>query len=130
MEKAIDFCFRTAGVAGSVTPTRQKTNAFLCEGVRRNALRVQRPTSPHLEDKRKHRMARPLRSRSRMAILICGGERRVSFYIGRTANGVIVRPKSEGNGCTYDLAERYRLMQSICRTRHDRLLYPTLHIKA
>ena len=25
MEKAIDFCFRTAGVAGSVTPTRQKS---------------------------------------------------------------------------------------------------------
>ena len=38
------------------------------EGVRRNALRVQRPTSPHLEDKRKHRMARPLRSRSRKAL--------------------------------------------------------------
>ena len=38
------------------------------EGARRNALRVQRPTSSHLEDKRKHRMARPLRSRSRMAI--------------------------------------------------------------
>ena len=30
---------------------------------------------------------------------------------------MIVRPKSEGNSCTYDLAERYRLMQSICRTR-------------
>ena len=28
----------------------------------------------------------------------------------------IVRPKSGGNGCTYDLAERYRLMQSICQT--------------
>ena len=51
-----------------------KRSAFLCEGVRRNALRVQCPTSPHLEDKHKHRMARPLRSRSRMAILIRVGE--------------------------------------------------------
>ena len=42
------------------------------EGVRRNALRVQRPTSPHLEDKRKHRMARPLRSRSRKALGVSG----------------------------------------------------------
>ena len=45
MEKAIDFCFRTEGAAGSVAPT------------------------------------------------------------------------IDSNGCTYDLAERYRLMQSICRTR-------------
>ena len=37
--------------------------------------------------------------------------------LGRTASVTIVRPKSGGNGCTYDLAERYRLMQSICRTR-------------
>ena len=58
MEKAIDFCFRTEGAAGSVAPT------------------------------------------------------------------------IDSNGCTYDLAERYRLMQSICRTRHDRLLCPALHIKA
>ena len=41
----------------------------------------------------------------------------VNVPIGRTASVMIVRPKSEGNGCTYDLAERYRLMQSICRTR-------------
>ena len=55
---------------------------------------------------------------------------RVPFPLGRTASITIVRPKSEGNGCTYDLAERYRLMQPICRTRHDRLLCPALHIKA
>ena len=41
--------------------------------------------------------------------------------LGRTASVTIVRPKSGGNGCTYDLAERYRLMQSICRTRHSLL---------
>jgi hypothetical protein len=29
----------------------------------------------------------------------------------------LIRGESGGNGCTYDLAERYRLMQSICRTR-------------
>ena len=47
MEKAIDFCFRTEGAAGSVAPT------------------------------------------------------------------------IDSNGCTYDLAERYRLMQPISRTRHS-----------
>ena len=39
--------------------------------------------------------------------------------LGRTASVTIVRPKSGGNGCTYDLAERYRLMQPICRTRKE-----------
>ena len=50
MEKAIDFCFRTEGAAGSVAPT------------------------------------------------------------------------IDSNGCTYDLAERYRLMQPICRTRQEKAI--------
>ena len=45
------------------------------------------------------------------------------FFLGRTASVTIVRPKSGGNGCTYDLAERYRLMQPICRTRLQRYTF-------
>ena len=30
MEKAIDFCFRTGGIAGSVVTTQIATTSFLC----------------------------------------------------------------------------------------------------
>ena len=49
------------------------------------------------------------------------------FFLRRTASATIVRPKSGGNGCTYDLAERYRLMQSICRTRLQRYTFSIKH---
>ena len=46
-------------------------------------------------------------------------EKAIDFCFRTEGAAGSVAPTIDSNGCSYDLAERYRLMQPICRTRKE-----------